>query len=461
VSLLIAKVMDRFFQREFEEMVEWGEQAVAVSRDVDDVPLRTAAIGALVMACALAGRLERAEEVRSQVVPIIESMSDEDLAIRLDAMGTLAAGEMYMDRFRDAVEHSDRGLRVGRATGRAAFAPTLVPVLGTCAWVLGDVDRGVNVLAESVEVARIGRNDLGLAWGLLNLSLAQAVQGDLEAAVQHGSEACELASSLGDSAISSWAGLAYGISLLEAGRGEAALQTLTDGMGGSGAEQIPGGWRAHAALAVTRAAISAGDLEVAAEAARATADTAERTGLPMARAWAQRAQAELLLATGEPEKAAEAALEAADGAGALGARLDRAASRELAGRALLANGDSEHAAEQLELSAKEFDECNADHHRDRVELELGKLGRRPSRRSRAAKAETGPASLSGRELEVAALVVDRLTNAQIAVKLFLSQKTIESHLRNIFGKLGATSRVEVARIMEQERPGPARPPRTP
>jgi DNA-binding NarL/FixJ family response regulator len=42
-----------------------------------------------------------------------------------------------------------------------------------------------------------------------------------------------------------------------------------------------------------------------------------------------------------------------------------------------------------------------------------------------------------------------MTNAQIAAQLFLSEKTIESHLRNIFGKLGASSRVEVARIMER------------
>jgi DNA-binding NarL/FixJ family response regulator len=62
-------------------------------------------------------------------------------------------------------------------------------------------------------------------------------------------------------------------------------------------------------------------------------------------------------------------------------------------------------------------------------------------------------SLSGRELEVANLVVDRLTNAQIATELFLSEKTIESHLRNIFRKLGAASRVEVARIVERDRLG--------
>ena len=180
-------------------------------------------------------------------------------------------------------------------------------------------------------------------------------------------------------------------------------------------------------------------------------ETAARTGLPMARSWENRARAELLLARGEAVEAAAAALLAAEQAGAVGARLDRAACRELAGRALLAADESERAADQLELAAKEFDECEAEYHRDRVELELGRLGRRPSRRSRAAKAQgTGLASLSGRELEVANLVVDRLTNAQIAAELFLSEKTIESHLRNIFSKLGASSRVEVARFVEGE-----------
>ena len=37
----------------------------------------------------------------------------------------------------------------------------------------------------------------------------------------------------------------------------------------------------------------------------------------------------------------------------------------------------------------------------------------------------------------------------MAAELFLSEKTIESHLRNIFVKLGASSRVEVAREVER------------
>jgi DNA-binding CsgD family transcriptional regulator len=58
-------------------------------------------------------------------------------------------------------------------------------------------------------------------------------------------------------------------------------------------------------------------------------------------------------------------------------------------------------------------------------------------------------SLSERELEVARLIMDRKTNPQIAAALFLSQKTVESHIRNMFRKLAVSSRVELARAVER------------
>ena len=47
---------------------------------------------------------------------------------------------------------------------------------------------------------------------------------------------------------------------------------------------------------------------------------------------------------------------------------------------------------------------------------------------------------------MARLVVDRKTNPQIASELFLSQKTVETHLHNIFRKIDVSTRVELARV---------------
>jgi predicted ATPase/DNA-binding CsgD family transcriptional regulator len=57
-----------------------------------------------------------------------------------------------------------------------------------------------------------------------------------------------------------------------------------------------------------------------------------------------------------------------------------------------------------------------------------------------------PAGLSPREVEVLRLVVEGLTNAQAAKELYLSPRTIETHLTSIYQKLGVSSRAAATRF---------------
>jgi len=55
-------------------------------------------------------------------------------------------------------------------------------------------------------------------------------------------------------------------------------------------------------------------------------------------------------------------------------------------------------------------------------------------------------ALTRREQEVAGLANDGLTNPEIAGRLFVSQKTVETHMSSILRKLGVSSRREIRRF---------------
>jgi DNA-binding NarL/FixJ family response regulator len=73
-----------------------------------------------------------------------------------------------------------------------------------------------------------------------------------------------------------------------------------------------------------------------------------------------------------------------------------------------------------------------------VRQELLAVGARPRR-----AALTGPDALTTSERRVAALAADGLSNRQIAEHLFVTQATVETHLRHAFRKLGITSRADL------------------
>ncbi len=57
--------------------------------------------------------------------------------------------------------------------------------------------------------------------------------------------------------------------------------------------------------------------------------------------------------------------------------------------------------------------------------------------------------LTRRQLEIARLIAEDLTNRQIADRLFLSERTVETHITNMLNKLGLNSRVQLSRWLAE------------
>jgi DNA-binding CsgD family transcriptional regulator len=108
----------------------------------------------------------------------------------------------------------------------------------------------------------------------------------------------------------------------------------------------------------------------------------------------------------------------------------------------LTTGDRDQGVEALRSAAEVFDAIGS---RVRRAEALDALGRLGSAGKRAAAAASGPASLTSREREVAALAAAGLSAKEIGERLFIGKRTVESHLAGAYAKLGVRSKVELAR----------------
>jgi DNA-binding CsgD family transcriptional regulator len=443
-ALLISLALDGCYRERYPDSRDWGVRALEVAHILDDPPLMAAASAVTAFAAAFDGAVSEAEVYRAEAAELVDSMSDAQLALRLDTMAYLSGAEVYLDRFAEAIAHGNRGLAVARKTAQGELLPILIQALATGLLASGRLTEAAELLDGSIEGARVAGNDQTLAWSLLNRAFLGVYMGDFETAAAKGAESMELTAALDDSQVSTYAAVIMGCLSLEMGDPARAVELFTTSAGGDALPRIPGGWRANYLGFLTRCRLQLGQREKARLTARYAGDVASSTGLGMARAWADRAAAAVALDAGDAEAAAAGALASAAGCDAAGAVVEAAISRVLAGRALALAGNTADAVTELEQAAKH----GAARARLEAEQELRKLGRTTYRRSRPGAGE-GVASLTGRELELARLVVDRRTNAEIAATLFLSQKTIETHLRNMFRKIGVTSRVELARAVER------------
>jgi DNA-binding NarL/FixJ family response regulator len=449
VELMLHLAGGDFYRMDYAGVRGWGERALDLARALGE-PLTAASLAVLAVGAAFMGPVAEADAYRSQAAALVDALPDDELTGRLDALTNLSAADLYLHRYADAASHANRGLALARETGQGEVAPFLIPVLVTVLHTTGRVTEAADLLDEAIEAARLSRNKEPLGWNLLSRGYVAVAAGDLELALGVAQESVDVTRGLDDRLVSTYARWAFGSALLEKGEPERAIEALVTAAQGKDLPRIPEPWRAHYFELLTRAWLALGRPREAEVTATSAAATAERVALPAATAMADRAAAAVALDSGNPVTAADRALAAAAAAEEIGARVDAARARTLAGRALAAAEEHDRAIAELEAAARDLGACAARRYRDEAEHELRKLGRRFARRTRPRKPNgEGLETLTERELEVARLVVDRHTNPEIASTLFLSEKTIETHMRNIFRKLDVSSRADVARTVER------------
>lgn len=201
----------------------------------------------------------------------------------------------------------------------------------------------------------------------------------------------------------------------------------------------------HSLLAQGRLTI--GDAEGALSVARHLR-TIGRGDAPLPNAVADRLEGRVAGMCGDTDSATRLLKAATDQLESLGAPVEAAMAR-LDWCEIVAAADPQSAAAGAAMCLAEFERVGARPFADRTRRLLRTLGVRTP-----ARAATG--ELSDREREVALLVAEGLSNAEIAARLFLSVRTVETHLHHVYARLGLDSRVALAQwVSRHDRRAPA------
>ena len=225
-------------------MRDWATRAAEAATPLGERSLAAAALGVRAVAGALSGVIPEARAHRDEAAALIDTLSDEELARRLDALVHLATAEIYLDQFEASGRHAERALAIGRATGQGDLFPLIYPMLGTALWMQGRMAESAEVFDGAIEAARLVENVQGVAWNLFNRTFTAIAVGDVKLALATAQQSVEIARTLDEVMLSGHAAWALANALCEAGRAAQAADLLVAEVGGDELRIIPGGWRA-------------------------------------------------------------------------------------------------------------------------------------------------------------------------------------------------------------------------
>jgi DNA-binding CsgD family transcriptional regulator len=347
----------------------------------------------------------------------------------------------------------------------------LLPNLGIAAFHLGDNDAVYDFHGRLLVRARDTGAMVMVLYSLTRLAIADLATGQWTRAHARATEAIALGTETGQPALSS--GPTAILLVLAAQRGTddyqqhlTALEEVLDGettgimdlvqrdlahwaRGVAAADQPTAAFHQFGQMThhVTKRMAASDRIETAvragqAEAARLWVADLEAFADATGRTWAAAAAAQGRALQAEGSEAEEwferaLALHAEPG----GRLFDTARTHLAYGEHLRRARRRVDAREHLRSALTIFEDLQATPWVDRASNELRASGETARKRD-AFAAET----LTPQERQVATLVADGMSNKEVAAQLFLSPRTIDFHLRNVFAKTGVTSRVELARV---------------
>jgi DNA-binding CsgD family transcriptional regulator/tetratricopeptide (TPR) repeat protein len=421
-----------------------------------DGAMREAAAGDDFASKALLGNAVYREalacEPASRVVPRARRAHEGGLLIAEDNAGSacmhailvlaLADTEDALPLCRAVLEEAQRNGSVFAYIGGMVFACLAHRLRGELREAVADGETGFEAHRA------YGLKGMGEPWSPSYLAAAQMERGELDEAARILNHVAGPDDPIPDTHLWDW--FLDSRSRLYVERGDlrrGLAETLECGRrferaGGRNPAFIP--WRSRAALCLT-------GLGEEPERARTLADEE----LELARAWgAPRALGAALRARGVVvggEEGLASLLEAVAVLDPSPARLELARALTDLGATLRRGGRRKDARDPLRRGMDLAHRCGAAPLAERARTELRATGARPR-----SSMLTGVESLTPSERRVAEMAASGLSNRELAQRLFVTQKTIEAHMRSIFRKLGIAARAELPDALRDAGRAPAR-----
>ncbi|MEV7728443.1 AAA family ATPase [Streptomyces sp. NPDC087917] len=422
----------------------------ALARRLGDGAAEADALALSALGEAYEGDLVEAGRFSTRADALLEALGERELALLGESRARLSATEFYLEHYAEAERHADLGLAVARRGGPPHILAHLLQCKANALMSTCRLPPALELVEEAETIARgVGSPDL-LALALTNK--AQVLLASRPPGSPEPLSVAEEAAHVAGARTSWWASLAWcvlGYAALYAGDPERARTAVLRAAGPDLAGLQPS-TRPLFLEALATAAVASGDLTSARSwAARASVE-AEHLGLPTQRASALRGSALVLSAQGRSAEAVDLYVRAAREAASTGATLWEAQSLLLGAAAAPADG----AAPAL-------------WHRGRALAEAGgallltgladQLGPPAPTAPQTPAPPPPPAAIPGltpREREIAALVAEGLTTPSIAARLYVSPRTVDTHLAHIYRKTGITTRAALAALTARSTPSP-------